>query len=179
MTSISAPTLDLDDLSRRFGHRLRLFIGKRVSNSAEVEDLVQTTYVEALRSQKQFRGAALPQTWLFGIALNLVRHHRLRSPRRHSVMVDIDDCPDLAAADPHPPDLHALREASRHVLDALGELPESTRDLIELICIDGLTYEAAADRLGIPVGTVRSRLSRARSRIRDRLAHVPDVMELP
>jgi RNA polymerase sigma factor (sigma-70 family) len=169
--------IDVGDLAYRFGSRLHRFIARRVNSIADVEDLVQATYVEALRSTATFRGTAMPQTWLFGIAVNLVRRHRSRSPDLRFGFLDVTECTDLPAAGADPAEVHVLRDTNRCLLEFVAALPASTRQVVELVCIDGLSYEDAAARLGIPIGTVRSRLSRTRAKLRMHLADRIDPRE--
>ncbi|WP_207004423.1 RNA polymerase sigma factor [Trinickia mobilis] len=169
--------LDIADLAYRFGTRLYRFIARRVNSPSDVEDLVQVTYVEALRSLERFRGTAMPQTWLFGIAVNVVRHHRSRSPNFRFQFLDVAECLDLPADGADPAEMHALRETNQRLLEFLAALPKSTRQLVEFVCVDGLSYEDAAQRLDVPVGTVRSRLSRVRAKLREHLGDRIDPRE--
>jgi len=107
-----------------------------------------------------------PVPWLYGIAANLVRRHLRGVDRRQAAMARVS----APRAEPDPSEEVADRlDVARRVdrtLEALGSLPESDRELFVLCVWQELTYEEAASALGIPVGTVRSRLSRARSRLR-------------
>lgn len=149
--------------------RLFRFIIKHIGNTTEAEELTQQAFVEAVRSYRSFRGESQLSTWLYGIALNLVRNHLSRAPeRRYEFMgdasLDLQEAPG-----PSPQEALEQRQAVRALSDALDELPEHMRELLMLVGLNDISYEEAAVLLSVPVGTVRSRLSRARSALRDRM----------
>ena len=154
---------DLDRLVRAHGRRLRNFIRRRVGNSADVEDLVQDTCLEALRSLSRYQGTARPETWLFGIALNLVRGHYKRASMQPVLDSDMPDgeVEDTLAEDP-------IETIERHqeidrLFRMMAQLPQASVSVLTLVFDERLTYEQAASRLKVPVGTVRSRIARARA----------------
>jgi RNA polymerase sigma factor (sigma-70 family) len=161
---------DLERLVRDHGRRLRNFIRRRVGNSADVEDLVQDTCLEALRCLDRYQGHSRPETWLFGIALNLVRSHYKRANQQPAFEDELqaDDAPPDMAEDPLQI-LERLQEIDR-LLNAFQRLPESSASVLLLVFDEWLTYEEAAFRLQIPVGTVRSRISRARAMLKSNQA---------
>jgi RNA polymerase sigma-70 factor (ECF subfamily) len=137
-------------------------------NHAEAEDLVQDTLVRAFRSIERFDGRH-PRAWLLTILRNA--HINRNRRRRPELLRD----PDLALER-----LESTASGDRaesavddaiddEILRAVAELDEPFRRVLELVDVDGLTYAEAAEALGVPIGTVMSRLHRARSRIRDRL----------
>lgn len=136
-------------------------------NAADAEDLVQDTLVRAFRAVDRFDGAH-PRAWLLTILRNTeINRHRRRRPE---LLDDPDRQADVASSEPGPEAL-VVGETFDTVVDAaLHDLPDKFRRVVELIDIDGLNYAEAAETLGIPVGTVMSRLHRARRRMRDRLA---------
>lgn len=154
---------DLERLVHQHGRRLRNFIRRRVSNAADVEDLMQDTYLETLRCLDRYRGAARPETWMFGIALNLVRNHYKRAAHRLLLENEeiIEQHEQGTAQDPL--DILERHQVFGRVSRAMDRLPEDSIMVLKLVVDERLTYEQAADRLHIPVGTVRSRLSRARA----------------
>src|SRR5262245_40273763 len=138
-------------------------------NTADAEDLVQDTLVRAYRSIDRFDGR-YPRAWLLTI---LRRAHINRTRRRRPVLLrDPDAEMDRAAAVACTKQADATVDAAfdAEVEAALAELAAPFRHAIELVDIGGLSYREAAQTLGVPVGTVMSRLHRARARIRDRLA---------
>jgi RNA polymerase sigma-70 factor, ECF subfamily len=134
---------------------------------ADAEDLVQDTLVRAFRALDRFDGA-YPRAWLLTILRNA---HANRNRRRRPVLLrDGDDAPGaldrLAPRVPASEDVVMTDQFEAGVAQALDALPDKHRAVIALVDIDGLSYQQAADALGIPRGTVMSRLHRARARIR-------------
>lgn len=162
--------MDRDLLFRQLvdEHRRPLyhFILRRIGNEAEAEDLAQQAFIDAYESFARFRGESQLSTWLYGIALNLVRNHLSRSPARRYVMdSDEEGLEILPDGAPGPERETAEREIFLKICQEMAELPVEMREALILVGVEGLSYEEAADLLRVPVGTVRSRLSRARSRL--------------
>lgn len=148
----------------------------RVANSltrnyAEAEDLVQDTLLRAYRGIAGFDGRH-PRAWLLTILRNT--HINRNRRRRPELLRDPDAATDrmLSAASDERTDAGIDDEIDVEIINALGSLDEPFRRVVELVDIDGLSYAEAAEVLDVPVGTVMSRLHRARSRIRDRLDKV-------
>lgn len=148
---------------------LRAFIQKRVMNPDDVDDILQCVFLEALRSEHKFQHASKPQTWLCGIALNLIRNHfrkMYRQPYQESwedeVHSELDGHGDIG----HQVDGH--RQLAR-VIQAIGCLPSNMQRVLEVsLEMDG-NYQDTASSLGVPIGTVRSRLSRARVQLKQQI----------
>jgi len=157
------------DLVQEHSARLQRFIIKHIGNTTEAEDLAQQAFMEAARSYQTFRGESQLSTWLYGIALNLIRNHLSRAPERRYDFVGDSSLEDLAAESTSPEDAVAQSQTMRLLQDSLEELPESMRSILLLVGLDNLSYEEAAALLSVPIGTVRSRLSRARAALRERL----------
>lgn len=145
------------------------FVTKQVSKH-DAEDLVGETFATAFRSRSNFdldRADARP--WLFGIATNLIRHHwrtegrRLRRESAGVVSEPIVDPADEASSTVF------FQGHAQPIVRALGQLDSASLDVLLLVAGPGLTYEEVAIALEIPVGTVRSRLSRARRLLRELL----------
>ena len=140
--------------------------------SADAEDLVQETLLCAYRAIDRFDGAH-PRAWLFTIMRNAeAKRHRRRRPE---LLRDPDQAGRTESADPRggaesPEEVVVGAEFDAVVAHCLASLPEQHRQVVELVDIDGLSYAEAAEVLGVPVGTVMSRLHRARARIRQRLS---------
>lgn len=160
----------LRDLVREHATRLQRFIVKHIGNSSEAEDLAQQAFVEAARSYRSFRGESQLSSWLYGIALNLVRNHLSRAPERRHDFVSDSVLADHAADDLSPDRVAEQNQTLALLQESLEELPENMRDILLMVGIDEISYEDAAALLTVPVGTVRSRLSRARPALRDKLA---------
>ncbi|MEM9514768.1 MAG: sigma-70 family RNA polymerase sigma factor [Actinomycetota bacterium] len=133
-------------------------------NAADAEDLVQDTLVRAYRAIDRFDGQ-YPRAWL----LTIMRNTHINSARRRrpELLRDPDNSPEQASEERT--DDVIEQQIDGRILETLDELDEPFRTIIELVDIDGLSYAEAADVLDVPVGTVMSRLHRARRRIRDRL----------
>jgi RNA polymerase sigma-70 factor, ECF subfamily len=140
-------------------------------NHAEAEDLVQDTLLRAYRAIDGFDGR-FPRAWLLTILRNT--HINRNRRRRPELLRDPDVATDrmVSAASDERADAGIDNEIDAEILRALASLDDPFRRVVELVDIDGLSYAEAAEVLDVPVGTVMSRLHRARSRIRDRLDRV-------
>jgi RNA polymerase sigma-70 factor (ECF subfamily) len=148
------------------GHRSDIlrFVWKMVGRRAEAEDLTQTVLLEALRSAERYQGTAPLVAWMRGIAVNVVR----ASIRRNRVHLPLDD--DLLGTIPDRTDTEstvANRLELQRVAQALGTLPEEYREAVIAVCLEGMRYDEAAAALGVPIGTVRSRVARGRALLLD------------
>ena len=157
------------ELVQEHSGRLHRFIIKHIGNTSEAEDLAQQAFLEAARSYQTFRGESQLSTWLYGIALNLVRNYLSRAPERRYDFVGEDDLAGIATDDATPEEAASRGQTMRLLQEALDELPDSMRSILLMVGLDNLSYEEAAAMLTVPIGTVRSRLSRARTALRDRL----------
>jgi len=130
---------------------------RALTRDAEIaDDLVKDTLVRALRSEHLFHGGDI-RSWLYTILTNLNRN-RLRSLSRRPVLTPIEetDAPDESGAEP----------AGRDIERALATLVEDQRVALLLVVLEGLSYREVAEVQGVPIGTVMSRLARARAQIR-------------
>lgn len=167
-----APEALFRQLVAEYGRPLYYFILRRVRHDTDAEDLAQQAFVEAAASYSRFRGEAELSTWLFGIATNLTRNHLSRSPQRRHQFESADLLEDFESPQPGPCDQLILTESVRQLHLAMSALPKGSADALMLVGVDGLSYEEAARQLGVPVGTVRSRVSRARAEVRQKLRSV-------
>jgi RNA polymerase sigma-70 factor (ECF subfamily) len=154
-------------LFERYARAVYNFCFRATADWATAEDLTSVVFLEAWRRRDtEIEGErALP--WLLGVSTNVVRNHR-RALRRYRAALRRIPPPD-AAPDPAEdlaPRLDDQRRM-RAVLDALAGLSPLDRDVLSLVVWSGLSYEEAAAALGVAVGTVRSRLARARARLRE------------
>jgi RNA polymerase sigma factor (sigma-70 family) len=159
--------IDFDDLVKKTEKRLRSFIRRRIWNPDEVEDLLQASFLEALRSQDKFRGHSAPETWLFGIAMNLIRSHMRKSIqwKEYATEIMLEEVFTHFAEDPC--DALIRQTVLAHLSMAFERLSPEMRKTLLLIVEQGVSYQQAAQELGIPIGTVRSRLNRARQMLRE------------
>ena len=164
-----------DALVLKYQHKLVKLVMRYVRNPAEAEDIAQEAFIKAYRALPQFRGDSAFYTWLYRIAINTAKNSLVSSKRRPLTY-------DLDLQDPEQYDLQArllesetpegllLTEEIRRTVDAAMEaLPEDLRTAIMLRELDGLSYEEIASTMDCPVGTVRSRIFRAREAIDKRL----------
>ena len=146
--------------------RLRRFGLALTGSAADTDDLVQNACERVLKHSDQLRELTRMDAWLYGIMRNLwideLRHRKLR---RHD---DIDAAADVIGEDGQATVEGRINLAA--VRRAMSQLPADQRTVLMLVCVDGLSYKEAAEVLGIPVGTIMSRLSRARQDLHERLA---------
>lgn len=147
---------------RVFGIALRM-----MRDPAEAEDVAQEVFLRVHRGIDAFRGEAKISTWLYAIT-SRVCLNRLASPNRRSREgEDVIACLPSPEADPAAVAVRSELEAALH--RAIGELPDDRRIVVVLRDIEGLTYDAIAETLALEPGTVRSRLHRARTELKERL----------
>jgi RNA polymerase sigma-70 factor (ECF subfamily) len=160
-------------LFEKYSPRVRRLVSRHVSDADEVADVTQEAFIRAFRALPNFKGESQFFTWLYRIAVNTARNSiaKLRRVRRHeSVAIEgAEDgehfVADDAADDATPEALLASRQVAGAVERAVGALPEDMRTALLLREIDGLGYAEIAAQLGIPIGTVRSRIFRAREAV--------------
>jgi RNA polymerase sigma-70 factor (ECF subfamily) len=139
-------------------------------NRAEAEDLVQDTLLRAFKAIGTFDGRH-PRAWLLTILrnTNINRHRRQRPELLDDPDLTMATVADTSSSGESPEGLVVGATFDAVVEDALAQLPEDFRRTIELVDIEGLSYKEAAQVLDVPIGTIMSRVHRARHRIRDRL----------
>ncbi len=164
-----------DLLFSRYQHKILNLIGRYVRNPEEVEDVAQEAFIKAFRALPRFRGDSAFYTWLYRIAINTAKNHLVaRSRRPPGQDVDIDDAQFMDGADQlrqgESPEAALARDELSNVIDgAISQLPEDLRSAVTLREFDGLSYEQIAEIMDCPVGTVRSRIFRAREAIDERI----------
>jgi len=128
-------------------------------NAALADDLVQETLIKALKNASQLRDPSLLNSWLFSILANCLRDHF----RQYKEMDDIEELEDYRYAHENTPEnAHSQSQIVSRVRDAVAKLPLGQRQVLTLVDLEELTYIEVASILGIPIGTVMSRLCRAR-----------------
>lgn len=157
-----------DLLVGKYQHRIMKLISRMVSNHAEVEDIAQEAFIKAYRALPNFRGDSAFYTWLYRIAVNAAKNYLVSRGRRPpGVDLDVTDGEveqaGLQLADFETPEGNAARDQLQAALSqALEELPEELRTALTLCELEGLSYEDIASVVDCPIGTVRSRIFRAR-----------------
>jgi len=158
-----------DLLVLKYQHRVIAVITKLVRDRDAAQDVAQDTFVRAWKAIDKFRGDSAFYTWLYRIATNTAKNWLVAQGRRPSQDVDINDseAPELAElSDAATPDAVTNSEQlAEKIQQAMNKLPSELRQAISLRELDGLSYEEIAEELGCPVGTVRSRIFRAREAI--------------
>ena len=164
-----------DLLVLKYQGRVASLIGRYVRDAAEVADVSQEAFIRAYRALPTFRGDSAFYTWLYRIAINTARNH-LAAQERRPPATDVDASEaeqlDLGARlkdNTTPESLLLQAEIARTIEAALADLPEDLRTAITLREIEGLSYEEIAKAMDCPIGTVRSRIFRARESIDSRL----------
>lgn len=164
-----------DLLVRKYQHKVFGIISRYISNFAECQDVAQETFLRAYRAIGNFRGDSAFYTWLYTIATNTSKNWLVAQKRRPPTDdVAIEDAEAFGGAlrlrDNATPDREMMREeVERAVTQAVAALPEELRVAITLREVDGLSYEEIATAMDCPIGTVRSRIFRAREAIDTRL----------
>ena len=169
-----------DTLVRKYQHKIVKLVSRYVYEPAEALDIAQETFIKAYRALPRFRGDSAFYTWLYRIAINTAKNHLVAEGRR-----PVDQQMDLQ--DPEQYDLNArLKEVATPesllhtdeiqatVEAAIQDLPEELRTAIVLRELEGMSYEEIAAAMDCPVGTVRSRIFRAREAITIRLQPLLD-----
>ncbi len=169
-----------DVLVLRYQQKVLKLVLRYIRDPMEAEDVVQEAFIKAFRAIGSFRGDSAFYTWIYRIAINTAKN-ALVSSKRRPVSYDIDvqdpEQGDLEArlTDGETPEQLAMTEEIRQTVNhAMADLPEDLRTAIVLREIDGLSYEEIAESMDCPVGTVRSRIFRAREAIDRRLRPVFD-----
>jgi RNA polymerase sigma-70 factor (ECF subfamily) len=168
-----------DALVLKYQHKLVKLVTRYVRNPAEAEDIAQEAFIKAYRALPQFRGDSAFYTWLYRIAINTAKNavvSRDRSPVDYDFDRDsIDESYDMQGRlkDSETPEGLVLTDEIRQTVNAaIEQLPEDLRTAIVLRELEGLSYEQIAAQMGCPVGTVRSRIFRAREAIDHRLREI-------
>jgi RNA polymerase sigma-70 factor (ECF subfamily) len=166
------------ELVRRYQSRIHNLVVTLGVPRADAEDVSQDVFIRVYRGIDRFRGDALFRTWLYQVTINAVRSHLGAAPatRRPDPPAGHED--DGRAAEPAVDDPFARRLADRQVIDrALAALPVEWREAVTLRDVEGLSYREIAELTGTPIGTVESRIFRARQQLRTHLATLLDRQE--
>jgi RNA polymerase sigma-70 factor (ECF subfamily) len=168
----------------KYQRRIQRLIGRMVRDTDLVEDIAQETFIRAYRALHQFRGESQFYTWLYRIAANTAKKYLLQLKRDNVVFeasFQSDDEADETSRQKSEPttsetpeSVLAAREIAAAVNVALEQLPEELRQAITLREMEGLSYEEIAEMMNCPIGTVRSRIFRAREAVSARIKPMLD-----
>ena len=138
----------------------------------DVDDLAQEVFVRAYRFLGNFRGESSFRSWLYRVAINVTRTHRLRRTRQQAVWADSGEGTTASVIESHSEvdDLEWKYVRRELIARALASLPADLRESVVLRDVHGFEYQEIADAMGVPLGTVESRIFRARKRLRPLLA---------
>lgn len=159
----------------RYQYRLRNLISRYTSDPVEAMDLTQEVFIKAYRALPNFRSDSAFYTWIYRIAVNTVKNHLQKQDRRPpdtdiDILVAEQFSKKTRLKELDSPEHQLLRdEIQATVTTVLESLPDDLREALVLREFEGLTYEEIADRMGCPIGTVRSRIFRAREAMDEKL----------
>ena len=169
-----------DLLINKYQHRIISLVSRYVSDHAEAMDVSQEAFIKAYRAIDRFRGDSAFYTWLYRIAINTAKNYLVAASRRPPDsdidMSDAEQYDETAELkDSATPEMLLLKdEVQQTVIDAIDALPPDLRTAVTLRELEGLSYEEISVAMDCPIGTVRSRIFRAREAINKRLEPLLD-----
>jgi RNA polymerase sigma-70 factor (ECF subfamily) len=158
-------------LVTKYQHKVANLVSRYVKNHSDVPDIVQEAFIKAYRALPNFRGDSAFYTWLYRIAVNCAKNHMVASNRKppgSDIEVEdaeIYDSGEALRENASPEKLLLTNEIKKVIFDTIEQLPEDLRTAINLRELEGLSYEEIAHIMDCPVGTVRSRIFRARDAV--------------
>lgn len=168
----------------KYQRKLARLLSRMIRDQAEIEDVVQESFIKAYRALPNFRGDSAFYTWLYRIGINTAKNYLVSVGRRPTVSTDIEiedaenfDSGDELRTTETPESSMMTKQIAQTVNDTVESLPEELRTAITLREIEGLSYEEIATIMGCPIGTVRSRIFRARETIALKLRPLLDTPE--
>ncbi len=169
-----------DLLVLKYQLRVSKLVSRFLRNQSDVPDVVQDAFIKAYRALPNFRGDSAFYTWLYRIAINTAKNHLVAQSRKSPPnSIDVQEAEDYGASEwlkeYASPEREALTaELEKTIHQAMGDLPSDLREAITLREIEGLSYEEIAAVMDCPIGTVRSRIFRAREAIDSKLEPILD-----
>ena len=164
-----------DVLVLKYQHKIVKLISRYVHDQAEVFDVAQDAFLKAYRALPNFRGESAFYTWLYRIAINTAKNYLVAQGRRPPDSdIEVEDAEQYEGEsdlkENATPERMLLKdEIERTVFEVIEQLPEDLRTAITLRELEGLSYEEIAEAMACPIGTVRSRIFRAREAIQNKL----------
>jgi RNA polymerase sigma-70 factor (ECF subfamily) len=171
-------------LVEKYHRKLGRLLSRMIRDQAEVEDVVQESFIKAYRALHNFRGDSAFYTWLYRIGINTAKNYLVSMGRKPQVMQDVeiedvenfDEGIEMRTMDT-PETALMTKEIAQTVNDTIANLPDELRTAITLRELEGLSYEDIASIMQCPIGTVRSRIFRARETIALKLRPLLDTPE--
>jgi RNA polymerase sigma-70 factor (ECF subfamily) len=172
-----------DLLFVRYRYRIASLVSRFVRDPHEVQDVTQEAFIKAWRALAGFRGESQFYTWLYRVAINTAKNYLVARKRRPpGVDIDLDDAVYIESLDEHgalrdiaSPEHQAMSEELHAAVNrSIRNLPEELRSALTLREFDGLSYEEIAEVMECPIGTVRSRIFRAREAVDQEIAPLLD-----
>lgn len=160
-----------DLLVVKYQHKILSIISRYIKDSSEMQDVAQEAFIKAYRAIGNFRGDSAFYTWIYRIAINTAKNHLVSRGRRPPATdVDAEEAEYYAGGesmrDLSSPENQLMKDQLEQTVNkAINDLPEDLRTAVTLREMEGLSYEEIAEVMGCPVGTVRSRIFRAREAI--------------
>ncbi len=171
-----------DQLVSKYQRKLGRLLSRFIRDSAEIEDVTQEAFIKAFRALPSFRGDSAFYTWLYRIGINTAKNYLVAQGRRAptSTQFDSEEAETFESADQlrdinTPESLLMSKQIGETVNSAIDALPEELRRAIVLREIDGRSYEEIAEMMDCPIGTVRSRIFRAREAVALKLRPLLDI----
>jgi len=171
-----------DLLVSKYQRKIFRLLSRLIRDQAELEDVAQEAFIKAYRALPNFRGDSAFYTWLYRIAINTAKNHLVSQGRRAptTTEADIEEAETFDDGDRlrdlnTPESMLLTKQVGEAVNRAIDQLPEDLRTAIVLREIEGLSYEEIAESMNCPIGTVRSRIFRAREAIAQELKPVLDT----
>jgi RNA polymerase sigma-70 factor, ECF subfamily len=173
-----------DLLVAKYQRKIFRLLSRLIRDSAEIEDVAQEAFIKAYRALPNFRGDSAFYTWLYRIAINTAKNYLVSQGRRAptSTETEIEDAETFDDGDylrdlNTPDSMLLTKQVAEAVNRAIDQLPEDLRTAIVLRELEGLSYEEIAESMQCPIGTVRSRIFRAREAIATELRPILDTAE--
>ncbi len=161
----SPRSIDFDAWYREHRESIYHFVLHRVDSHEDAEDILQATYLGAWEHRASYRGTARPTTWLIAIALDLLRRETSRASDLGCIVEPIRDDTEPLVDARFPERTVDVRQRFVLFLEFAQSLSTEQQRMLELIFVDNMNYVQAAAMIGVPVGTIRSRLSRLRAKL--------------
>jgi|AntRauTorcE11898_2_1112593.scaffolds.fasta_scaffold01777_8 RNA polymerase sigma-70 factor (ECF subfamily) len=165
-----------DLLVKKYQHRVAALLRRHIADPSEIEDVTQEAFIRAYRGLANFRGESAFYTWLYRIAVNTARNYRVAMDRRGALRGGMDPTEaerfddGVLLRDTETPERHAATGEIRQEIErSIESMPACLREALTLREMNGLSYEEIASVMDCPIGTVRSRIARARTAIDERI----------